>query len=134
MTTPKARQFKHAFASPNPVIAQEEEIMLAGVDKAVKSSGNAQGIGRNGELPLLHFLERHLPYTLRALTGHFVVPSGELSPQMDIMIVDARYPLLAQNLDGSAVVMLHSLLSSIEVKTTLTIPELLRTWKRTRKC
>jgi hypothetical protein len=50
------------------------------------------------------------------------------------MIVDARYPLLAQNLDGSAVVMLHSLLCAIEVKTTLTIPELQSTWRKTHKC
>ena len=108
--------------------------MLAEVERAVRSSGNAQVIGRNGELPLLRFLERHLPYTLRPLTGHFVAPSGELSPQLDVMIVDARYPLLAQNLDGSAVVMLHSLLCAIEVKTTLTIPELQSTWKKTHKC
>jgi hypothetical protein len=65
MTTPKARQFTHTFASPNPVIAQEEEVMLAEVAKAVKWSGNAQVIGRNGEPPLLRCLERHLPHTLR---------------------------------------------------------------------
>jgi hypothetical protein len=95
MTTPRARQFKHLLGSPNPVIAQEEEVILAEVDKAVRSSGNAQIIGRNGELPLLRFFERHLPYTLSPVTGHFVAPNGELSPQIDIM---ALQPQRAENL------------------------------------
>jgi hypothetical protein len=45
MTTLRAGQFKYAFGSPNPVIAEEEAVMLAEVDKAVRSSGNAQIIG-----------------------------------------------------------------------------------------
>jgi hypothetical protein len=43
-----------------------------------------------------------------------------LSPQLDVVLVDARYPLLAQNTDGSVLAMLHSVLSTIEVKTRAT--------------
>jgi len=40
--------------------------------------------------------------------------------------VDARYPLLAQNIDGSVLVMLHSVLSTIEVKTRATSADVIK--------
>lgn len=40
------------------------------------------------------------------------------------MILDSRYPLLAENLDGSVLVMLHSVVEAIEIKTNLTSTEL----------
>ena len=98
--------------------------MLAKVDRALTSSGNSQTIGRNGELPLKTFLSRHLPNTLTARSGHFVSPSGQLSPQIDILITDSRYPLLAENEDGSVLAMLHSVLSCIEVKTNIRTTDL----------
>jgi hypothetical protein len=49
-----------------------------------------------------------------------MAPDGSLSPQLDVVLVDARYPLLAQNTDGSVLVMLHSVLKTIEVKTRAT--------------
>jgi hypothetical protein len=119
MTTPR-RNVKHHHGTANPIIQQEEAMMIAAVDKAIAASGNAQIIGRNGELPLIQFFNRHLPYTIRAHTGHFVAPDGLLSPQLDVVLVDARYPLLAQNTDGSVLVMLHSVLTTIEVKTRAT--------------
>ena len=108
--TASRRNVKHHHGAVNPIIQQEEKMMIATVDKALATSGNAQIIGRNGELPLIQFLNRHLPYTIRAHTGHFVAPDGSLSPQLDVVLVDARYPLLAQNADGSVLVMLHSVL------------------------
>jgi hypothetical protein len=115
--TASRRNVKHHHGTVNPIIQQEEEMMIAAVDKALATSGNAQIIGRNGELPLIQFFNQHLPYTIRAHTGHFVAPDGSLSSQLDIVLVDARYPLLAQNADGSVLVMLHSVLKTIEVKT-----------------
>ena len=117
--TPR-RNVKHHHGTANPIIQQEEATMIAAVDKALAASSNAQIIGRNGELPLIQFFNRHLPYTIRAHTGHFVAPDGSLSPQLDVVLVDARYPLLAQNTDGSVLVMLHSVLKIIEVKTRAT--------------
>jgi hypothetical protein len=118
--TASRKNVKHQHGTLNPIIQQEENIMIATVDKALATSGNAQIIGRNGELPLIQFFNRHLPYTIRAHTGHFVAPEGTLSPQLDVVLVDARYPLLAQNTDGSVLVMLHSVLSTIEAKTRAT--------------
>lgn len=126
MTT---RIIKHQHGTPNPIIMREEELMLAQVDKALASTPNSQSIGRSGELPLLDFLTRYLPSTLRATSGHFIPPSGKLSPQIDIMILDSRYPLLSENFDGSVVAMLHSLVAAIEVKTRMTSQDIGEMWR-----
>lgn len=114
------KSFKHAHGTRNPILAQEEDAILLTVERALASSTNSQTIGRNGELPFLQFLQRYLPTTLRAISGHFITPSGQLSPQIDVIVVDARYPLLAENSDGSALVMLHSVICMFEVKTNAT--------------
>ena len=123
------RNIKHKHATPNPIIQHEEEVLLAVVDRALDSSTNSQIIGRNGEIPLRDFLNRYLPFTLHAVTGHFVSPSGLMSPQIDIIIYDTRYPLLAENADGSVLVMLHSVVLTIEVKTNLTTRDIEKAWK-----
>ena len=51
--------------------------------------------------------------------GHFVAPDGEMSPEIDVMLVDPQYPYLSQNENGSVVAMMHSVLSTIEVKLNL---------------
>lgn len=113
-------KYKHQHGTKNPVINQEEKTILLTVDRALASSPNAQTIGRNGELPLIEFLNRYLPPTFRVASGHFITPNGNISPQIDIMILDSRYPLLSENLDGSVLAMLHSVIQTIEVKTNLT--------------
>lgn len=111
------RKQRHGFA--NPVFLQEERSLLVAVDKAVATGVGPESIGRNGERPLLEFLERYLPRQFRIATGHFVAPSGHVSPQVDALVLDARYPLLSVNHDGSVLAMLHSVLATIEVKTSL---------------
>lgn len=118
------KRFKHEHGTRNPIIAQEEQAILLAVERALASSSNSQTIGRNGELPFLKFLQRYLPFTLRAVSGHFITPSGKLSPQLDVIVVDARYPLLAENDDGSALVMLHSVIRIYEIKTNLKIKDM----------
>lgn len=113
-------EYKHEHGTKNPIINQEEKAMLLAVDRALSSSPNSQTIGKNGELPFLNFLNRYLPPTFKAASGHFITPNGNISPQIDIMVLDARYPLLAENLDGSVLAMLHSVIRTIEVKTNLT--------------
>lgn len=115
----RMKSYKHQHGTKNPIIAQEEEAILLAAERALASTPNSQTIGRNGELPFLSFLQRYLPNTLRAVSGHFITPSGAISPQIDVIVVDARYPLLAQNIDGSALVMHHSVVSAIEIKTNL---------------
>ncbi len=110
----------------NPIFAHEETQMLAAVDKAHSSSSNSQILGRNGEAALCSLLNRYLPISFRAVTGHFVTPSGRLSPELDVVVMDARYPLLAENEDGSVLAMLHSVIATIEVKRTLVKKEVLK--------
>lgn len=118
------KRFKHEHGTRNPIIAQEEQAILLAVERALASSSNSQTIGRNGELPFLKFLQRYLPFTLRAVSGHFITPSGKISPQLDVIVIDARYPLLAENEDGSALVMLHSVIRTYEIKTNLKIKDM----------
>lgn len=112
-------KYTKEHGSKNPVLLQEEKSILVAVDRALSSSSNSQTIGRNGEIPLLEFLNRYLPPTFKARSGHFITQEGEISPQIDVLILDARYPLLAENLDGSVLVMLHSVVQTIELKTNL---------------
>jgi hypothetical protein len=120
----------HQFGTPNRIINTEEDAILATVDRAMQATPNAQVIGRNGELPLLNFFKRYLPYTLRAETGFFVTPRGELSPQTDLLILDARYPLLAENDDHSVRAMLHSVMWTVETKTTFRSRDFAGMWAK----
>lgn len=126
------KNIKHKHGTPNAIIQTEEEAILAIIDRAIASSGNSQTIGRNGELPLMSFLDRHLPNTLSVKTGHFVSPKGDLSPQIDILVLDSRYPLLSENSDGSVLAMLHSVISCIEVKTNIKNQDLQQIWKNSK--
>jgi len=109
-----------------PIFKEEEKIILSSVDKAIASSKNAQTIGRNGEIPLLTFLNNYLPHTLKAVSGHFMTPDAVRSPQIDILILDSRYPLLGFNADGTVLAMAHSVVKIIEVKTNLTKKDLIK--------
>lgn len=109
----------HQPSRLNPIFVQEERKMIATVDMA-KQFANPQIIGRNGELPIMTFLNKYLPTPIRAVTGYFISPSEKISPQIDVIIVDSRYPFLSHNLDGTVLVMLHSVIETIEVKTSLT--------------
>ncbi|MBZ0190636.1 MAG: hypothetical protein K8F34_02955 [Candidatus Kuenenia stuttgartiensis] len=112
---------------------QEEKAILLSVDRALSSSSNSQTIGSNGELPLIQFFNRYLPLTLKATTGYFITPSGILSPQIDIIIFDSRYPLLSENTDGSVLTMLHSVIACIEVKTNLKSSDIKKAWTNSIK-
>ncbi len=127
------KNIKHKHGTPNHILIKEEDLMIAQIEKTLNSTSNPQIIGRNGEIPLLKFFKRYLPFTLRAETGHFLAPSGTLSPQLDIIILDSRYPLLAENEDGSVLAMLHSVISVIEVKTNITSNDMKKMWDDSKK-
>lgn len=114
------KSYKQQHGTANVIIQEQEKTILATIDRANASTSNAQIIGNNGEIPLRNFLCEHLLYTLKAASGHFITPTGTLSPQIDILILDSRYPFLNVNLDGSVLAMMHSVISIIEVKTNLT--------------
>lgn len=126
-------KYRHEHGTRNPVIEQEEKSILLAIDRALSSSSNSQTIGRNGELPFLDFLNRYLPPTFRAVSGHFITPNGNISPQIDVMVLDSRYPLLAENIDGSVLAMLHSVVQTVEVKTNMTSTDLNKIASDTKK-
>ncbi|WP_411993556.1 DUF6602 domain-containing protein [Agarivorans sp. DSG3-1] len=126
-------KYRREHGTRNPVIEQEEKSILLAVDRALSSSSNSQTIGRNGELPLVDFLNRYLPPTFKAVSGHFLTPKGNISPQIDVMVLDSRYPLLAENIDGSVLAMLHSVVQTIEVKTNMTSTDLKKIASDTKK-
>jgi len=113
----------------NPLISTEENAMIHAVDQALSTTRRPSTIGKNGETPLLEFLQKYLPYTFHAVSGYFITPNGRLSPRIDILIVDARYPYLAENVDGSVMVMLHSVVQTISVKTRLISSDIETAWK-----
>jgi len=121
-----ARFEKQRFEHRNPIFYQEEIGLLAALDKVQKSTTNSQILGRHGEKGLISFLNRYLPNCLRVVSGHFVTPQGLLSPEIDVILIDARYPLLSQNESGLAVVMLHSVIKTIEVKLSLVKQEIVK--------
>ena len=51
-----------------------------------------------------------------------------MSSQIDIIVLDSRYPLLSQNEDGAVLVMLHSVLWAIEIKTNLKSSDIAKSW------
>lgn len=120
---------KHRHGTPNLIIQTEERAMLADVDKALLASGNSQVVGANGEIPLRSFFRRYLPNAIQVATGHFLTPSGRLSPQIDIMFIDSRYPLLSQSSDGTVLAMLHSVISCFECKTKVASSDVRSIWK-----
>lgn len=123
---------KHIHGTPNAIIQTEEETILALIDRAIASKSNSQTIGRSGEIPLMSFLDRHLPSTLSVKSGKFVTPNGDLSPQIDILVLDSRYPLLSEHSDGSVLAMLHSVISCMEIKTNIKNKDLQSIWENSK--
>lgn len=114
-----AKYIKHKFGHENKIFLQEEIKLIATLEQVHNSTTNSQILGKNGEKGLRDFLNRYLPNCFRAVSGHFVTPKGSLSPEMDLMLMDSRYPLVSENRDGSVVAMLHSVLATVEVKLSL---------------
>lgn len=127
----KFKKQKHGHV--NPIINQEEISLIAQVDRAESSTTNSQILGRNGEKGIISFLSRYLPNCFQTVGGHFVTPSGTLSPEIDVLILDARYPLLSKNEDGTVIAMSHSVIAAIEVKRSLNKTEILNIKKNGRQ-
>lgn len=108
-----------AHTIPMAVMVQEEAVVIAEAEKAVVSAANPAIYGSNGEKVLLSFLRKYLPACFRFSTGHVLHPDGDLSPQIDIMLLDAHFPLLAVNADGTTTEMLEAVLGVTSVKKML---------------
>lgn len=107
------------WGEPNEVMAEEEKQILSEIEKARNISHNASLLGLNAEVNIIKFLRRYSPPTLRFETGHFITPKGYRSPQIDILVLDPRFPLLGENKDGSILAMGHAVIGCISVKRTI---------------
>jgi hypothetical protein len=114
---------KHLETHFNKVFIAETDRFLAEMKKT-NTFNNAQVTGRNGELLILNFLQTYLPSMFSVKTGKFINLNKRLSPQIDILILDARFPLLSNNIDGSVIAPLHAVISTIEVKSRLCTREI----------
>jgi len=128
-----AKFIKQTFGNENKIFAQEELGFISSISRAQNSTTNSQTLGRNGEKIFKKFLERHLPNCFRLINGHFVTRDGKLSPENDLILIDSRYPLLSENEDGSAIVMLDSVLAIIGLKLKLTKKEINTLIKHSKK-
>jgi|SRR3989344_4201160 len=103
----------------NPTMLQEEIALISFVNKSIGSSRNSAIIGQNGEIPLRNFLKRHLPNIFIVESGHFTDGHGNISPQVDILLLDSRFPVLARNSDGSVLAMGESVIACISIKSKI---------------
>lgn len=101
----------------NEKFSAEQRIMLAELEKS--KGGNNASLGDDGELLVTGFLSRFLPPQFRAYKGHYRKINGDLSREIDVMIVDSRFPILNETKSGVVHVMQHALLCTVEVKRTL---------------
>lgn len=82
-------------------------------------------IGAARELPLKQFLSEHLPRRYSVGSGEVVDYLGHQTGQLDLIIYDGASTCPLMNLDnGDVLLPAEALLATIEVKTTLTEPEL----------
>jgi hypothetical protein len=112
----------------DPVIQAEEEIMLTKVDRGLSAEQMGYGIGESGLTPLRDFLNDHLPPTLAAVTGYITTPDDRVTSEPAVLIVDPRYPILKEDLDGFATVMLHSLIAIVVVRSLVTAEAIQNIW------
>lgn len=101
----------------NERFSAEQKVMLAEIEKS--EGGNNSSLGDNGETLLIGFLNRYLPPQFRAYKGHYRKISGHLSREIDVMILDSRFPILNETSNGVVHAMQHALLATVEVKRTL---------------
>jgi hypothetical protein len=101
----------------NEKFVYEQKAMLAKLGQSAGS--NSATIGASGEILILEFLKRYLPPQLLARKGHYRKINGELSREIDVMILDARFPFLNEIENGVVYAMQHSVVAVIEVKRTL---------------
>jgi hypothetical protein len=113
-----------------PVARAEEEVMLAAVDRGLAPAQSGHAVGESGfTVPLRDFLNGYLPPSLRAVAGRVIAPDDQVSTEVGVLIVDSRYPLLSEDLDGFVVAMLHSVVAIIQVRCVLAGSAIEEMWK-----
>ncbi|MCK5043554.1 hypothetical protein KAR52_00950 [Candidatus Pacearchaeota archaeon] len=124
---------KHLPGETNFLTLEEENEILSALRKAHLSSSNPAIYGQNGEIPLRNYLKKHLPPMFRVETGHFITKEGILSPQIDIIIMDNRFPIINENEDGSALIPGDSVICCISIKSNTDKKELIEIVESAKK-
>jgi hypothetical protein len=106
----------------NSKFAHEQSSMVARL--AQSEGGNNSSIGQQGEVLVLAFLDKYLPPQFIARKGHYRKIDGSLSREIDVMILDSRFPVLNETEAGVVHGVQHALVAAIEVKRTLGQAEL----------
>ena len=93
-------------------------IELRGRLQAVQGGRHTQEKGHRREVALRDFLRDHLPPQYGLARGEVASYWGDLSPQIDLLIYDARMPRLLHSGDSS-ILPIESIYAAIEVKPNL---------------
>lgn len=101
----------------NERFSAEQDAMVAQL--ALADGGNGAAVGGDGELLVTDFLNRYLPPQLRAQKGHYRKTDGTLSREIDVMVLDSRFPILNETRGGIVHALQHAVLCVVEVKRTL---------------
>jgi hypothetical protein len=101
----------------NSRLAHEQASMVARLMQS--DGGNNASIGRHGEVLVMDFLNRYFPSQFVARKGHYRKIDGALSREIDVMILDSRFPLLNETEGGVVHAIQHALIAAVEIKRTL---------------
>jgi hypothetical protein len=89
----------------------------AQAERARAGSGHSGIKGAAIEVVLRNLLRQYVPTTFSIGTGQFANATGDLSPQLDVLVYDAAvFPHLSVNEDGSVVVCGESVFAVTECK------------------
>ncbi len=111
-----------ALGLANSKFACEQISMVARL--AQSEGGNNSSIGQHGEVLVLNFLDKYLPSQFVARKGHYRKIDGSLSREIDVMILDSRFPVLNETETGVVHAVQHALVAAVEIKRTLGQAEL----------
>jgi hypothetical protein len=110
-------EMKHTTATS--VMFLEEKAIVAHAAQAISGAANPKIFGATGEKGILILLRRYLPSCFRASSGHALDPTGQKSPEIDIMILDSRFAPLSVHQDGTTLEMKEAVLGVVSVKKRL---------------
>lgn len=108
------------FGEQNPSFFQKEEELIAKLRQISHSSESPQQIGKAVEDFIASFLKELLPVGFRVETRCRVIDKkGNYSREIDLAIVNGKFPKLFSTTDGSSLLMFESIELVFELKRSL---------------
>jgi hypothetical protein len=113
------------FGEQNPSFFQKEEELIAKLRQISHSTGSPQQIGTTVEDFIASFLKGLLPVDFRVETRCRVIDKkGNYSREIDLAIVNGKFPKLFSTTDGSSLLMYESIETVFELKRSLDSKEI----------